>query len=611
MRTGKVGAMSESPAFEGSSARRSGLATVSLYAAAAFLAIVAIAAIASAFLPDEARAQVRGSWWFAAAVGLLLVSALVSPDIRDALAGIKLAVAVISLLAAASVVGTMFPQHPEIEPGDAGRILAEITDGWKPALARAYTRFGLWDVWHTWWYRALLLVVLLSAAACTINRLRSVLRRYSAPRVILGPKAFDALRAVRKTKWSEGLAACGDLLEARLRARRWTVFREDRDAAVDMLARRGGIALFGSSVVHVSLLVILAAGLWGTSERLGAWHGHVTVLEGGMAVEPNADLYIECTDFEIEYTEMELTERRPGMPKTYFAATDYLSRLVLYEPVEGGTPDKVVRVLPPRNAQERTVVLPADYEVDPSEGASRIVGLRRMGSADVEVNFPGRALGVDLFQSDWDLRGVRLTTIAPDGAESAEEVALEPGAMSGRPEAYTPHHRGIALSSPGQEAEGGAAVDMRVLAVTAFAQRMDDDGSTWTAGARQAPRPALRVGVLSLGGQGGLDEQTLGWIRPGESIEHEGHILRFDDVIYATGLSTRRQPGVWLLMSGFVLSGIGLALCFWVPVREVRIRAEARPKGVEVRAGMPKSYKGDDAAKLVEAILGALGEEKA
>ncbi len=359
----------------------------------------------------------------------------------------------------------------------------------------------------------------------------------------------------------------------------------------------------------MSLLVILAAALWGTSERLGAWHGHVTALEGGMALEPKADLYIECSDFRIEYTEVELHERAPGMPRTYFTPTDYLSRLVFYEPVGEGTPDKVVRVLPPRNDQEIHVVLPADYEVDPSEGESYLVNLRRLHSADVEVNAPGRALGVDVFQSDWDLRGVRLTVIGPDGAESPEDVPLTPRSRSDHSAPYILHHRGVALPSADAHAGEGQRRGMRILTAAEFAQRIDDDGTIWPAGERQAPRPGIRVVVRTLSDDGQLAEEPLGWIRPGESVTRDGYTLRFDDVIYATVLGPRRQPGGWLLMGGVAVSGRGLVLCFWVPVREVRIRVEARPKGVEVRAGMPRSYKGDDAEKLVEAILAELGEE--
>ncbi len=184
--------MSEPSASDGSRERRSGLATAALYSAAVLLATLAIVGIVSAFLPEDARARIRGSWPFAAAGVLLLVCALVSPDIRGALSNLKLAVTVIGLLAGASIIGTMFPQHPGLPPGDAGRMLAEITADWKPIYARAYTRFGLWDVWHTWWYRLLLVLVLLSVSACTINALRSVVRRYRSPRVALGPKAFGA-----------------------------------------------------------------------------------------------------------------------------------------------------------------------------------------------------------------------------------------------------------------------------------------------------------------------------------------------------------------------------------------------------------------------------------
>jgi len=80
----------------------------------------------------------------------------------------------------------------------------------------------------------------------------------------------------------------------------------------------------------------------------------------------------------------------------------------------------------------------------------------------------------------------------------------------------------------------------------------------------------------------------------------------FDETIYDTVLEVRRQPGVWLLIVGFAISGVGLILAFWVPMREIRAKIISQAGEVEVLFGIPRSYRGDDVSEIVAGAVKAL-----
>ena len=88
-------------------------------------------------------------------------------NIYQNLASIKLTVFVFITLAVCSVIGTLLPQG--VDPH-------EIEAHYRPATAWVVNTFGLNDLYRTWWFRCLLLLLCANLIVCTIERLPKTIK---------------------------------------------------------------------------------------------------------------------------------------------------------------------------------------------------------------------------------------------------------------------------------------------------------------------------------------------------------------------------------------------------------------------------------------------------
>ncbi len=94
------------------------------------------------------------------------------------------------------------------------------------------------------------------------------------------------------------LAAAKDKTIAALRAARFRVTETPADGRTVLLARKRRLGLFGSDVVHLGLLVILAGGF---ASGLGGRRAEIGLLEGETADVPQAAFRVRLDKFETEY----------------------------------------------------------------------------------------------------------------------------------------------------------------------------------------------------------------------------------------------------------------------------------------------------------------------
>ncbi|MEE8469721.1 MAG: cytochrome c biogenesis protein ResB, partial [Dehalococcoidia bacterium] len=109
------------------------------------------------------------------------------------LCSVRLALTLILLIAAASLAGALIIQVP-------GEVLSSPAsyDRWVEGLGPRYGPFtglltflGLFRVFSVWWFIALVAMLVLNLAACTINRLPTVWRAVHRPIVKVGPIFFE------------------------------------------------------------------------------------------------------------------------------------------------------------------------------------------------------------------------------------------------------------------------------------------------------------------------------------------------------------------------------------------------------------------------------------
>jgi cytochrome c biogenesis protein len=204
------------------------------------------------------------------------------------LSSVKLAIVLIIIITLASILGTLIPQ---------GRSPAEYA-GRYGGMAPVFTGLGLTGLFRSGWYLVLLLFFAANTVVCTLSRFGPKWRRAFGPAQDADAKAVAALRTNVRFRLPLPLAAARDRVASGLGARHYRVTANARDGKVVLQARKRRLGWFGSDIVHVGLLVILAGGL--TSGRV-SHRAELALTDGQTADVPNAAFQVRLDKFETEY----------------------------------------------------------------------------------------------------------------------------------------------------------------------------------------------------------------------------------------------------------------------------------------------------------------------
>jgi cytochrome c biogenesis protein len=202
---------------------------------------------------------------------------------------VKLAIALIILITLASILGTLIPQ---------GRSAAEYAARYG-GLAGLFASLQLVRLYQSAWYLTLLLLFALNIAVCTATRLGAKWRRAFGPAAATDAQALALLKTKSKFRLALPLAPARERVAGPLRSRGYRVTEAaPSKGGLAMLARKKRLGWFGSDVVHLGLLVILAGGF---TSGLGGRRADLALLEGQTADVPRAAFQVRLDKFETEF----------------------------------------------------------------------------------------------------------------------------------------------------------------------------------------------------------------------------------------------------------------------------------------------------------------------
>ena len=189
---------------------------------------------------------VSESYQFAIIVGVLSLITMVNAKVHAAIVSMKLAIVLLIVLALASLVGVLIVQNApqEVYIEKLGRVRYEIL--W---------RLGFLNVYGSYWYKLLLLTLCYSVSFCAITRLRSTVRLALSPSFRSEPSQYDSLmfsdriakRGISRTDWIN-----------RVKDAFGSHRRNETEHGTAIYWSRGGVARFGPSLTHFSLVFLLA-----------------------------------------------------------------------------------------------------------------------------------------------------------------------------------------------------------------------------------------------------------------------------------------------------------------------------------------------------------------
>ena len=464
-------------------------------------------------------------------------------------------------LAAASVVATVVPQAP-VTAVTADQWLAG-TAGPGKGVSAVLSALGLFDVFGSWWFMALLALLFVSLTGCLVPRYRAffkVARRQPAAGRNLGRLSARATFASPLPP-EEAMAAA----HAVLRRRRFRARIVDSADVAQVAAERGHWREGGSLIFHTAFYVLLTGAVIG---KVFGFTGQVSLAEGG-----------SFADTRIAYDAAEAGRS--------FGLDDHRGFVVRLD-------DFDVSYFPdftPRDFVSTVTVLEDGQAVR---------------SGPIRVNHPLRYDGMVLFQTAFGM-APHIIVKSGDRVLIDDRILLAPNAeqniWSGTAK--------VKFDDPQRQ----IALDL-VLAPDA---KMDANGQP-TIGSDPRPRNPVLIGNVYFGALGlqqpvpaadfdrGSGPVDTAMLRPGDdkALVQGNLSVEFVDLGYWSGLQVSHAPGRALLLlgGGMILAGLIPSLYsyrrrIWVEARPVEAGSHITVAGVALQR---KSAFADEFSSVASAV---------
>jgi cytochrome c biogenesis protein len=185
------------------------------------------------------------------------------------ISSIKTGVILLIVVVIVSAAGTLILQRPMTDPDEMQR-------AYSPQMLRLLDAVGLTNVFHTWWFVALLVLVSFSIVAASIERFPNAWRYFARPYKSTDKSFRRALGTQRQIAIQDeetGVAAAEQAL-------REMGFRPERvvgPRSMSLFAEKNRISEMAVYIVHTSLLLIFLGGI---VDGLLGWNGYVTLVRG-------------------------------------------------------------------------------------------------------------------------------------------------------------------------------------------------------------------------------------------------------------------------------------------------------------------------------------------
>jgi cytochrome c biogenesis protein len=380
-------------------------------------------------------------------------------------------------LAVTSIIGTVIPQNEN--PAAYVREYGEF-------LYRFFSVLDVFDMYHSWWFQILLIMVTLNIFVCSVDRLSATWKIIFAKN-----PSFNTARFRRLTDREEFIAdGLPDQLKGSyesVAARGFSYKRvETTEKGFCVFAEKGRWTRLGVYGVHLSVIFLLLGGLIGS---VFGFDGFVNIPEGESvkSIRIRNSGQIHPLDFEILCRDFFVSFYDNGTPK------EFRSSLTI---VENGQP---------------------------------------VFEKDIIVNDPLRYRGINLFQSSYGALPPKSITLSFTSSESS--MVYKKKAVIGQP-----------IDIP----EGGGTFVFKNFDPS-YNFRGHSIGETAIATLTPAEGKPIEV-ILP------LRFPSFDKMRKGQmSIA----VVEYDERYY-TGLQVTRDPGVWVVYTGFILMIIGCTVTFFM-----------------------------------------------
>ena len=229
----------------------------------------------------------------------------------DLFRSLKLTISLLILLAILSIIGTLIKQNASP---------SEYIQRYGIGLYEVLNFFSIFDMYHSWWFSAILLFLVINLIACSYQRFPGVWNQIfrGSGSGGLEDSMLKTLPYVERIKISNSAKP-----ETVTNIQSWfggwfkNPKQIETESAITLFTEKGKFSRLGVYITHLSILIILIGGITGS---LFGFRGFVNILEGETVDQiylrgKNGDtphpipFSIRCDDFKITYYDLKRPEK--------------------------------------------------------------------------------------------------------------------------------------------------------------------------------------------------------------------------------------------------------------------------------------------------------------
>jgi cytochrome c biogenesis protein len=397
-------------------------------------------------------------------------------------------------------------------------------------------------MYHTWWFVSLLFLLTANLTVCTLNRFPHTWKIITAPLKPIEEEGLKALPFKKKITFKGGMDKAEERAAKALTAHGYRFIKSHEGTTAQLITQKGVYSRFGVYITHVSILLVFTGAL------IGAFFGFKAFLnlpegEASKVVylrnEPMWDRIMATLGIAESPVIPSSQGGMPAMPLGYFVRCDNFD--VDYYLDAAGIPTG----------------MPSEYHS--SLSVFDLIG-QKIFDKRIRVNDPLTHHGVTFYQSSYgtipDRMGkVKLKILPRNNPSEGETITLEPGQA-----VYVP------------------SIDrtIRVLNFAPYGVRDPATGQVtfYHSENDEFVNPTVELGVYK--GSKPLYKTLVMKHEAREPFLPENYVIRFVEIWGAryTGLQVTKDPGVWVVYTGFVLLCIGPLIAFFGSHKKLWVRIQ-------------------------------------
>ena len=324
---------------------------------------------------------------------------------------VKLAIVLLMCLAFTSIIGTVIAQkqNPVLYIQHYGE-----------GLFKFFRFMGFFNVYHSWWYIALLVLLSVNILFCSLRRVPRDIKRTRSEPVRLEDELAKRFKLSQSKVFSRPLKQCRDSFFSLIKKNGLKIVKQEEKEKGDVLFlaeknRHGWLYFY---LTHVSILIILLGGIISAATGI---KGYLQILEGESSDRfleyptnkpHNFGFTVRCDRFEIEYYP------QTSRPK------DYRSYLTIIDQGREAS-SKVIEVNQPLSYKGITLYQ-SSYGEDPRSG-ELIIEVKPVDKNPDEPTMEFRVKPNESFDftgSDAQKRQVKVVRFLPDFAMDSQGKAF-------------------------------------------------------------------------------------------------------------------------------------------------------------------------------------------